>query len=163
MGIPESEPERCRNRTPRGIRLRHFGKLIREAAIKQNQHETTDQTNWRWFGRLADCFVYLVALPSLLLHEPRRSLSIDRWSLPGRPATRGATTYLTHPVLRSKELQKMRTSNAEWDLMGRSFLCGRWPIWDCVIRSPHRRISKQRIESLMKPCGWRRKTACTSS
>ena len=40
----------------------------------------------------------------------------------------------TNPELRSTELQKMRTSNAEWDFMGRSFLV--WSLANIGLRNP---------------------------
>src|SRR5512146_1839662 len=40
----------------------------------------------------------------------------------------------TEPALRQIELKKMRTSNAEWDFMGRSFLV--WSLVNMGLREP---------------------------
>ena len=40
----------------------------------------------------------------------------------------------TDPALRQAEIKKMRTSNAEWDFMGRSFLV--WSLVNLGLREP---------------------------
>src|SRR6266571_819674 len=44
----------------------------------------------------------------------------------------------TEPTLRQVELKKMRTSNAEWDFMGRSFLV--WALANMGLREPEAKL-----------------------
>lgn len=44
----------------------------------------------------------------------------------------------TDPALKSRELERMRRSNAEWDFMGRSFLV--WSLANLALREPARQV-----------------------
>jgi hypothetical protein len=44
----------------------------------------------------------------------------------------------TDPALKSRELERMRRSNAEWDFMGRSFLV--WSLANLALREPDRQV-----------------------
>lgn len=49
----------------------------------------------------------------------------------------------TDPVVRQAELKKMRTSNAEWDFMGRSFLV--WSLANMGLREPEKKQQYLRV------------------
>jgi hypothetical protein len=74
------------------------------------------------------CLHFFYATPAAAFHAPQ-GISPKARQLAARHLQ-----LWTDPALRQQELQKMRSSNAEWDFMGRSFLV--WSLVNMGLREP---------------------------